>query len=111
VKLPNYENAFIDMRKLTNYALDPTYEERGGKARVFESALGLTQDDAEFLRNTILDILRTHESRITAKTEYGQKYEVEFEMTGLNKNVARVMTAWIIRNDEDFPRLVTTYVL
>jgi hypothetical protein len=111
LKLPNHENAYIDIRKLTQYALDPTREEGGGKARVFETALGILQEDADYLREAIYNAVQITDARKTQLTPYGQKFEVQFEMTGLNGNMATIITAWIVRNDEDFPRLVTTYVL
>ena len=53
MRLPNAENAFIDVRKLTEYVLD-TADARGRhKARVFATALGLTLENARELRNAI----------------------------------------------------------
>lgn len=110
MKLPNYTQTIIDMRKLTHYALDPTREEGGGKAHVFEVALDITQEDADFLRDAIIQGIQTNDAEMTQKTQYGQKYEVEFEIEGLNEQVATIMTVWIVLDGEDFPRLVTTYV-
>ena len=40
-KLPNVENATVDIRKIIEYALNPDNVSGGAnKARVFESALG-----------------------------------------------------------------------
>ncbi|GCA85569.1 hypothetical protein MiHa_03553 [Microcystis aeruginosa NIES-2522] len=41
---------------------------------------------------------------------YGQKYVIDFPLTHQNKT-AIIHSVWIIRNDENFPRLVTCYVL
>jgi hypothetical protein len=41
---------------------------------------------------------------------YGQKYIIDFPMTRLNKE-AIIHSVWIVRNNEDFPRLVTCYIL
>ena len=111
MKLPNVENAYIDMRKLTDYALDPAREEGGGKARVFETVLGIRQGDAEYLHDAIIGGVLVHDATATQKNPYGQKYEVQFEIMGLNERFANNLTVWIIRNDEDFPRLVTVYVV
>jgi hypothetical protein len=111
LELPNRENAFIDMRKLRDYALDPLREEGGGKAHVFEVALGITQGDAEYLESEIQKAILTQDAKPTQNTIYGQKFELQFDMLGLNRKTAKVLTVWIIRHDEDFPRLVTTYVI
>ena len=42
--------------------------------------------------------------------EYGQRYVIDFLLTWQNRQ-AKVRSAWIIRPDEDFPRLVTCYPL
>jgi hypothetical protein len=41
---------------------------------------------------------------------YGQKYIIDFPMTRLNKE-AIIHSVWIVWNNEDFPRLVTCYIL
>ena len=58
MKLPNVENAFVDMAKLRDYALDPIHSKGKHKARVFASALGLTRNDAKWLRNELLRAAR-----------------------------------------------------
>jgi hypothetical protein len=50
-KLPNAEHAFVDIRKLTDYLLDPTHHRGRHKARVFRAAFGIGQGDAEWLRD------------------------------------------------------------
>ncbi len=52
--VPNSEKAVVDVRKLTDYCLNPEHEIGKHKARVFESALDLTVEDAEELRETLL---------------------------------------------------------
>jgi hypothetical protein len=39
VKLPNAENAFVDIEKIRNYCLNQTHERRKHKARLFASIL------------------------------------------------------------------------
>jgi hypothetical protein len=40
---------------------------------------------------------------------FGQKYEVDGILRGPSGREARVTTIWIVKNGEDFPRLVTVY--
>ena len=54
MKLPGAERAIVDIAKLRDYCLDPHHPRGRHKARVFASALGLTQADAEILREALL---------------------------------------------------------
>ena len=52
MKLPNADQAVVDIAKLRDYCLNPLHPVGKHKARVFRSALGFTIDDAERLRET-----------------------------------------------------------
>jgi hypothetical protein len=110
MKLPNAENAFADLVKLRDYSLSLTHPEGKNKARVFAAALGLTAADAEWLREQLLAAVLGEECAWGRKTEYGQRYTVDFRLCR-NDREAQVRSAWIVRPDEDFPRLVSCYVL
>ncbi|WP_371744328.1 DUF6883 domain-containing protein [Acidithiobacillus ferrooxidans] len=45
MKLPGSGHAYIDDQKLVGYCLNPEHPEGRHKARVFYSALGLSQSD------------------------------------------------------------------
>jgi hypothetical protein len=45
-KLPNPDDAVVDIRKLRDYCLNPAHPRGRNKARVFASVLGLTASDA-----------------------------------------------------------------
>lgn len=55
MKLPNADNAFVDIAKLRDYSLDVAHKEGKHKARVFASVLGLTRNDANWLREQLLE--------------------------------------------------------
>ena len=110
MKLPNAELAVVDIAKLRDYCLNPTHPEGKHKARVFRSALGFTADNAEQLRQVVLDAISATEATPRIATPYGQKFVVDFEVMGLHKPIM-MRSAWIIRNDEGFPRLTTCYIL
>lgn len=63
MKLPNGERAVVAVEKLRDYALNPNHGGGKHKARVFRSALGSTQGDAERLRLMVLEAARTGEAR------------------------------------------------
>ena len=46
----------------------------------------------------------------TKRNAYGQKYVIDFEMN-YSGRTAEIRTVWIVRDDENFPRFVTCYVL
>lgn len=109
-KLPNGERAVIPLEKLTEYSLNPEHPTGRHKARVFRAALGLTLKDADFLREEVHLAARTGEAVASTPTEYGERYVIDFVMT-TDSGSATVRTSWMIRKDEDFPRLTSCYVL
>ena len=55
MRLPNAEHAAIDIEKLKDYCLNPEHPKGKHKARVFYEKLGLTRNDAELLRELVLE--------------------------------------------------------
>ena len=109
MKLPNSHLAIVDITKLRDYSLNPKHESGGHKARVFRAALGLTLDNAEWLRAQVLRLAREGDAAVGEPSPFGQKYLIDAALT-VNERVAIVRTAWIIENGTDFPRLVSCYV-
>lgn len=108
--MPNGHQAVVDIRKLQDYSLNPDHPEGKHKARVFASALGLTQQDADWLRDTLLHVARGNDARLGRLTPHGQRYEVDFT-TNRHGRTARLRSVWNIRPGENWPRLVTCYML
>lgn len=109
-KLPNCEYAIVEIAKLRDYCLSLDHLRGRHKARVFQSALGLTADHAEALRDALISAARSYEATSTGLDEYGQRYMLDFPMSGPSGR-AVIRSSWIIRVDEDFPRLASCYVL
>jgi hypothetical protein len=110
MKLPNGELAIVDLRKLRDYCLSKEHLRGRDKARVFSATLGLTADDAQELRVAILEAVLTNPAQPAKADRYGQRFVVDFQFKRGQKT-AIVRTCWIIRQDEDFTRLTTCYVL
>ena len=110
MKLPNTDRAFVDVVKLRDYSVNTEHKEGKHKARVFADALGLESNDAAWLRQKLLNIAKSEDCQMARETDYGQRYVIDFELTREGKT-AQVRSAWIIRKGEDFPRLVTCYVI
>jgi hypothetical protein len=109
-QLPNAENAIVEIRKLRDYCLSPDHPRGRHKARVFASALGLTADDAEEVREALLSAALCGEADPAEEDEYGKRYVLDFEMkTGAGS--ATVRSGWIVRRGEDVPRFTSCFVL
>lgn len=110
MRLPNGDRAFVDIRKLRDYCLNPAHLRGRHKARVFAAALGLTADDAEELRQLLLVSAAAVDVESTSSDEYGDRYVLDFDVAR-GRWTARVRSAWIVRRGEQFPRLTSCYVL
>ena len=55
MKLPNAQNAVVNIAKLRDYSLNPNHPEGKHKARAFREKLRIRRDDAELLRGLILE--------------------------------------------------------
>lgn len=110
MKLPNPEQAVVDIAKLRDYCL--SFEHRRGqhKARVFAAALGLTAENAEELRAALLNAASIYEAEATEQDSYGQRYILDFTFTREGRQAA-VRSSWIVRRGENFPRLTSCYVI
>ena len=110
MKIPNHENTVIDIVKIRDYCLNPEHSVGKHKAHVFKSVLNLTAEDAPALRDILLKGVSKAEANIGEQDEYGQRYTVDI-LVSVGDKQAQVRSGWIIRADEDFPRLTTCFVL
>ncbi len=109
-KLPNAEHAVVDLRKIRDYLLDPTHDRGKHKARVFRAALGIGRDDAEWLRQQLFKAAASNEAILTGRYVFGSRYQLDFTLVGLDRDVT-VRSAWIILQEETFPRFTGCYIL
>jgi hypothetical protein len=110
VKLPNGERADLGT-KLEDYSLNPLHRHGQHKARVFQSALGITLANADVLRQTLIQAAATSENAThRGHNGFGEVFELRFLLTTA-QGAATVLSAWIIRHNEDFPRLITCFIL
>lgn len=105
----NARRAEIGAEKLLGYTLNPDHPVGGNKARVFASALGITRDNHKVLQDAIYQGLPFSNAVAKEVTAHGRKYQVDIKVTGPGGS-AMVRTGWIVRGDEDFPRLTSAYV-
>ena len=109
MKIPNAERAIVDIEKLRDYCLNPEHPRGRHKARVFVATLGLTTQNAGELRDALLAAVQSEDAVLTDRDAYGQRYVLDFTMRGPTEQVV-IRSSWIIRRNEDFPRLTSCYV-
>lgn len=109
MKLPNGDRAVVDIEKLKGYCLNPQHSRGRNKARVFAS-VGIRDGDADELRVALLAAAVEADAQPGAANIYGQRYVVDFEMIRRDRTV-RVRSTWIVRVEEDVPRLTSCFVL
>ncbi len=97
MNLPYAENAELDLRKLTEYLLDPDHKDGRHKARLFAAALELTMDDAGVLRDALLAAVKIEEARFGKFDRFGQRYTVDFLFEWKGKS-AIIRSGWIIEH-------------
>ena len=110
MKLPNPEKAIIDNQKLAGYCLNLNHGDGQHKARVFKSALNLDIDDVDELEAALMEAVKNNDVVPEKRNQYGQKYVIDFPMTRGDRR-AIIHSVWIVKNQENFARLVTCYVL
>ncbi len=110
MKLPNAVQAIAEIEKLRDYCLSETHPRGKHKARVFATTLGITSEDANVLRDLILQGVQNEEAKLGEQDEYGQRYVVDVPIRYASKE-AIVRTTWIIHSGETVPRLTSCYVL
>jgi hypothetical protein len=108
-KLKNHAKAFINLEKLTEYCLNEFHPHGKDKATVFKSVLGIGESEAELLRNAILKGILENDCVAKEQDEYGERFSVKIKINIFQKE-AVVVTGWIIRTAEDYPRLTTCYI-
>ena len=110
MRVPYCENAEVDIRKIRDYCLNPNHEVGKHKARVFASALNLTEENAHELQTILIDAVKIYDAEIGRRDKYGQHYTVDFEVERLGKR-AVIRSGWIIDTGSDTPRLVTCMII
>lgn len=109
MKLPNGSRAVVDEEKILYCLLDPLHSEGRHHARLFRRLLGIGREDWATLRDVLLHHAEHSEVQPGQRSPHGTKYELRFTMTG-KSGTHTILSVWMIRHGEDFPRLVTAYV-
>ena len=107
MKLPNGEKALLG-DKLERYSLNMQHPKGKDKAILFRNRLGITLENKAILEVALLECAVNKEAEIYKTDNYGTQYDIKFFMT-TETGSSWVLSCWMIRTDEDFPRLTNTY--
>ncbi len=108
MKVPNYEQAYIEQEKLTHYLLNFDHPEGASKAAFYE-ALGFNLLNANELERELLRIVKENDIDSVSENQHGTKYIVIGLLLGKQERSRLLKTVWLIENSKKFPRLITAY--
>jgi hypothetical protein len=108
MQLPNRENAYVPLPKLTEYLLSETHAVGRSKAKFFRS-LGFNETNTAILEQQLLIIAHNQAIVEVTTSTHGTKYVVDGMIETPAGNSVRVRTIWIIEVGQDRSRFVTAY--
>lgn len=111
MKLPNYEEAHVPKRKITEYLLVPSHEDAQAKAPFF-LACGFRTDAWEVFAERLIEHAATHPIASGPDVDkWGASFTVEGPLhTPSGERTTRsVRSVWIIEHGKDHPRLVSAF--
>lgn len=105
---PGSARAVIDPEKIRDYLLSPFHPSGRSKAAFFAS-LGYRRDSWELLERDLRALAGSDVARSHPPSRHGQKFEVRGTLRSPTGRWAGVVTVWIVRHGESFPRFITAY--
>jgi len=108
LRIPNAERAVIEPAKLHAYLLSRNHPIGRFKAAFF-LALGYSSENWRQLEAALRSQHLSQDATAEAPTPYGQKYAIRATLGGPSGNSAEVVSVWVVRTGEEFPRFVTAY--
>ena len=107
MKLPHPERAILG-DKLERYCLNVEHRVGKHKALLFQRRLGITLANRNVLEKALLKAICENEAILYKEDDWGIHYDVKFFLeTEIGSSL--VLSSWIIRVQEDFPRLTNVY--
>jgi hypothetical protein len=110
MKLPNGDQAIIDVRKIEEYCLGTEHDDGKHKARLFREILGITVENSWLLLDALKEAGADGDATPGKVDRYGRRYVIDSAMHG-PADTAALRSAWIVLTGETVPRLVTCYIL
>ena len=107
MQIPGADRAVVEPAKVREYPLSREHPIGRFKARVFASA-GYRSDNWQQLQHELQVIAQSADTVLARSEAYGQLFEVRAILQGPDGTLP-VLTVWILRTGESFPRFVTAY--
>ena len=107
MKLPNGDRADLG-DKLERYSLNPEHPRGKHKALLFEKRLGITLANKVELKQALKQAAIEAEAELYKHDQFGTHYDITFTLRN-DVGSSLILSCWIVRTDEDFPRLTNTY--
>jgi hypothetical protein len=108
MKLPNASQAVVEREKVTDYLLNASHPDNGGKAEFFER-FGFRLDDWKALADALLKLAREAEVAGTSNSAHGLKFVIVGRLETPSGRPATVRSIWIVDTGTEAARLVTAY--
>lgn len=108
MKLPNNNSSFIEEDKITKYLLNLTHEIGKYKADFFYR-FGFSLDNIEEFKEALKKHSVEREINNTRENQYGVLYELRCEIITPDQRNPCIVTVWLIENESDAPKLITSY--
>jgi hypothetical protein len=109
-RLPNGDQAVLDIRKIEDYCLSPDHPRGRHKARVFREVLDIQRSEASWLRQALLEAARDTEALELDTDVWGTRWRMDVAVERHQRS-AMVRTVWIVLKGEVVPRFMTCWVL
>lgn len=107
MKLPNGDRADLG-DKLERYSLNPEHPKGKHKALLFKKRLGITLANKEQLEQALKQAAIEADAELYKRDRFGRHYDIKFTLRN-DVGSSLILSCWIIRTDEDVPRLTNTY--
>lgn len=107
MKLPNGAKAQLG-DKLERYCPNMEHPKGKDKAIMFRDRLGITLENRKILVNALLQSAIANEAKTYKTDAYGTHYDIRFSLS-TEVGTSLILGCWIVRIDEDFPKLTNAY--
>ena len=107
MKLPNSKRAILG-DKLERYCLNFDHSVGKHKALLFRKRLGITLANKDVLEEALLRAICDHSAVLYKEDTWRIHYDVKFFLE-TRFGASWLLSSWIIRVQEDFPRLTNVY--
>ena len=110
MRLPNAENAWVEVAKILDYLLSTSNEDGQGKAKFFFQ-YGFSREQWQEFAYALRNHGQRHSVTRVVETSFGPKFVIEGPVETPDGQNPLVRTVWMINYGTDSPRLITAYPL